>query len=415
MVSHYSSCEVGNKTVVSRILNRYFGWQLYYACAAVVSAVVLIYFDNPVYEGGLLFVIIVGLYFLLKNTEKFWETKLTSLLHENHATNKLLEEMLHDYMYVAKEQVSEIKLGAERVQNLQNEGIGKIFESFKSLESETHVQNDLMLGMIGRLSGKNVEKERMGDIYSEMEILIQTFMSSIEKMSVKSNDVVASLNILSEKITAIEKLLDEVDGISSQTNLLALNAAIEAARAGEVGRGFSVVADEVRNLSQRSNEFSYLIRQEFNEASDAMDRAGEQIGAMASMDIDMSLNSQERIEKMMQEINDFNVELENALRSAASSSENVSRQVGEAVRTMQYEDMTTQLLAEINDRVAVVNELMSGMYGNIDYMVRNQGEKNKDNVEQSLFSYKDDIETIRARLRKKVTQENLSVGEVDLF
>ncbi|MET0051814.1 MAG: methyl-accepting chemotaxis protein [Candidatus Thiodiazotropha sp.] len=79
---------------------------------------------------------------------------------------------------------------------------------------------------------------------------------------------------LSERSQAIESVLDVIRGISEQTNLLALNAAIEAARAGEQGRGFAVVADEVRNLAARTydsiSEIQQMIEQLQNGTTDAI-------------------------------------------------------------------------------------------------------------------------------------------------
>lgn len=157
---------------------------------------------------------------------------------------------------------------------------------------------------------------------------------TVSKISELSQDIAASaqaVNQVEESVDAIGSVVGTIQGISEQTNLLALNAAIEAARAGEAGRGFAVVADEVRNLAQRTQqatiEIQEMISQLQSSASSAVDLMEKSV-VEAAEGVELVTNAGTELDGIVlqvNQINDMNFQIATAAGQQSSVAEEMSQ------------------------------------------------------------------------------------------
>jgi methyl-accepting chemotaxis protein len=256
----------------------------------------------------------------------------------------------------------------DRTRDLIREAVSKLGGSFDMVNRKSREQSEVVSRLLDRSGderGAGMDVSRFAQQASQQ---MEQLVDALESVSGQSTVTVTHIDAMAEHLDGIFALLEDVKSIADQTNLLALNAAIEAARAGEAGRGFAVVADEVRNLSERSTAFNEQIRRLAHSSKESIARVRDTVSQMASRDLDRSRGARAEAAAMLDRVEDINQGLGKGMREIAACGRSIDASVAEAVRSLQFEDIATQALgaagvhlerlSAINREATALNELL---------------------------------------------------------
>ncbi|MCC4817654.1 chemotaxis protein [Vibrio lentus] len=190
--------------------------------------------------------------------------------------------------------------------------------------------------------------------------IMNTNISTINKLEARLTESVSAVGELQQMSSQIGSILDVIRGIAEQTNLLALNAAIEAARAGEQGRGFAVVADEVRVLAQKTTQSTSEIETMISNLQSSSKTASNVIESCMS-DMDMSVeqassanSAMEEIQALILEISHMSTHISQAAAEQSETSGDIARNIEDInhIADKSYQAMSS--IAEASQNLTIL-------------------------------------------------------------
>ena len=331
-----------------------------------------------------------------------------------HAVTQLVQ---HVEGHLAKV-VGQMRTDLRQIQGLVGDATTTLQGAFEGLNDRTMRQLGMVGGMIELMRDDTDEGMAMTGFAEETDEVLRYFVDYVVNTSANSMAMVERIDDMVEHMAHADRLLGDVKVIADQTNLLALNAAIEAARAGEAGRGFAVVADEVRKLSKRSNRFNEEIRSVIGESMHAIDGAREAIAKLASQDMNFAIQAKTRVNAMLERLTELNKSVEGTLDQVSGISGEVNTLVGDAVRSLQFEDIVRQLATYAERHLDRVHELINRIHGGLSDLRQSETRAPQDFVRALQHMQAELDEYIATELTsdsKPVAQASMGAGDVELF
>ena len=233
-------------------------------------------------------------------------------------------------------------------------------DNAENIANQTVMTGNIQQMIISANSSADVMAKAAGDslkLVSDGRKVIEELNEKSVSISESNVETMQSINNFVESAVAVKGITDKINGISSQTNLLSLNASIESARAGEAGRGFSVVAEEIRKLADESANSAGEIEQIVNEL---MRNSDVSVATMKEVNQAVTLQKVK-----LEDTREAFIGLKQGMRAVADVSGNISEQTERLEKQKEVIHGVVEQLAAISEENAASTEQTSASMQNL--------------------------------------------------
>ena len=276
------------------------------------------------------------------------------------AALKVMQANLRSTLQGISESSNQLASAAEELNTVTEDSTRGLHQQNHEIEQAATAVNEMTAAVdeVARNAVATSEASRESDTTAQHGR--QQVIRTVESIGLLAGDVTTTANQVEQlagQVRDISKVLDVIRSIAEQTNLLALNAAIEAARAGEAGRGFAVVADEVRALAHRTQQSTQEIEQMIGDVHQGTDKAVQAMQASnerARTTLDVARTAGEALDDITRAISQIS-ERNLVIASASEEQAQVAREVDRNL--VNIRDLSLQTSAGANQTSAASQEL----------------------------------------------------------
>jgi methyl-accepting chemotaxis protein len=280
---------------------------------------------------------------LYSELELFHQQKNDTYVLQTEAYIDTLESLMGKVIPIVSKQINTSKQHTEQE-------ICSLTDTFSKMSKK--------IGVLLDNQKQNDDEAAINQLLEGVEVILKGIVGGFGKLNSAEQGITHVVEVLSKHTIKLESMANEVREVADNINLLSLNAAIEAARAGEYGRGFTVVADEVRELAGSSANTGIKIKKAVEEIDEAMKQALNLAKSTAEIGSETIKNSAGFIDNVLIDIQATLNSFKENSQTLTESSKQIQHEVYHVISALQFQDRVSQMLDHAEHNLEDLNQVL---------------------------------------------------------